>query len=370
MNFPVLYHRGRSGALYQWQVFTKGGTIFTEYGQVGGEKQISEKEAEPKNVGKSNETTPEQQADNEAESMYWFKLERKYFKTIGECEERLVLPMLAPSKEFSETKKDVVYPVSVQPKLDGCRCLAFWESGDIVLLSRGGKPWDLPHIKNQLSFVLKPGDTLDGELYIHGKTFQQITKLIKSKNKAERESIQFHIYDIVDVAEESAPWKLRLNNLSAFGFNAVSAILSVDTHIKIVTTAAAYIEEDVYLLQSDFISQGYEGAMVRTMDGVYEWGYRSKGLLKVKSFDDHEYRIVGFTDGIGKNVGTVKWLCALPNDTVFSCAPTGNAEDRAQMFKDGASYIGKLLKVKHQGFTEEGFPRFPVGLGIRDPQDL
>lgn len=368
-QFPTLYHKGRSGAVYQWTVWADGSDILTEYGQIGGQMQTSCKKAEGKNIGKANETTPEQQAEIEAQALYKFKLDRKYSETIEACQEALFLPMLAPCKDFADTKKYVNYPCNAQPKLDGVRCLVFWEGDSVKLISRSGKAWDLPHISEQLALVLKKETVLDGELYIHGETFQSITKRLKSKIAGEKETISFHVYDVPVCDGLDLAWGLRYEHLIDFQDDLVNEEYKT-SKITVVETALLGDEDEVYMQQAEFLSQGYEGLMLRMMDGMYEWGYRSKSLLKVKQFDDHEFKIVGFSDGKGKNEGTVKWTCELPTGGTFDCAPTGVKADREQMFKDGAAYIGKLLKVKHQGYTEEGVPRFPVGIGFRDEMDL
>jgi DNA ligase-1 len=361
---PVLYHRGRKGVIYQWRVWAEDATIFTEYGQVDGQLQTTPgKTAEAKNVGRSNETTPEQQAVLEAQAMYTFKIERKYCATVEECQQRKLLPMLAPGKEFSETKKWVTYPCDVQPKLDGCRCLAYWDGDSIVLGSRSGKPWNLPHIVEQLRKVLPEDASIDGELFVPEISFQQITKLIKSKFAMERESVQYHVYDLPISGEEGLTWLDRKMALRAlFSVNALSSIVPV-------RTITAESEDDIIRLQSEFVRDGYEGAMVRLLDGIYEWGYRSKSLLKVKTFDDHEYRIVGFDNGRGKNETTVTWTCELPDGRRFNVAPIGKREHREQMLASAESYVGMLLKVKHFGYTDAGFPRFPGGIGVRPEED-
>ena len=82
MTFPILYHKGKGGALVQWRIWTRGDTIFTEHGQVGGKLQLTPGiKCESKNVGRSNETTPEEQANSEAKAMWIFKVERKYSET-------------------------------------------------------------------------------------------------------------------------------------------------------------------------------------------------------------------------------------------------------------------------------------------------
>lgn len=363
-KLPVLYHKGRTGAIYQWTIWTEGSEIVTEYGQVGGKMQIARKKAESKNVGRSNETTPEQQAESEARAEWKFNVDRKYSETIESSKEQLLAPMLAPTDSFEKTKKYVKYPCDVQPKLDGMRCLAYWEDARIVLLSRGQKEYNLPHIASAVASFLPKDWMLDGELYIHGETFQEITRLVKKYRKNETEKVQYHVYDC-PVSEDTRgfKWVKRQYQMQEL-LNPV--ILNAEFPVQIVKSWEAMYESTILGLQAGFIKAGYEGAIVRLWDGVYEWGYRSKSLLKVKTFDDAEWPIVGFSNGRGKNETTVKWTCALPDGRTFDCAPTGKREDRERMLAEGEQHIGKMLKVKYFGLTDDGIPRFPIGLAFRE----
>ena len=107
MKLPILYHKGKSGAIYSWKIWTEGETIWSEHGQIDGEKQIAERLATAKNVGKANETTDEQQAELEAKSMHTFKLERKYSLSKEEADEPMLLPMLAHDY-YKHIKKEVM----------------------------------------------------------------------------------------------------------------------------------------------------------------------------------------------------------------------------------------------------------------------
>jgi len=48
------------------------------------------------------------------------------------------------------------------------------------------------------------------------------------------------------------------------------------------------------------------------------------------------------------------------------CAPKGTVEEKREWFRTGSSYIGKKLSVKFQELTDEGLPRFPIGIAFRD----
>ena len=131
-------------------------------------------------------------------------------------------------------------------------------------------------------------------------------------------------------------------------------------------------EVDVIIKQAQFVSEGYEGAMVRNKDGKYGLGKRSSDLQKVKSFLDGEYEIIGFEEGSGNDAGTVIWQCRTaptsdyPYGNDFMVRPRGTREQRREWYENGTQYIGRMLTVRYQELTDDGIPRFPVGVAIRD----
>ena len=366
----TLFHKGKKDAIYQWSVWTEGADIVTESGQVDGKLQLTRKTATPKNVGRSNATTSEQQALLEAKAMHKKKLDLKYYESIEDAENEVIfLPMLA--SDFEKRKNKVSYPADVQPKLDGVRCLAYWDGDEVKLMSRGGKQWEnCNHIARELEDCLPKGWVLDGELYIHGKTFQEITKLVK-KWRPESVDVEFHVYDIprteIRNEENLSDWDGRMIDLYKF-FGILYEHQS--SYIFTVTTYQADTEEDVYKLQSQFLEEGYEGAIVREYDGMYRFGYRSNKLLKVKNFMDEEYEVIDYTTGVGKFDGCVIWICKNTNDDEFKVVPQGTMEHRKELYEDADKYIGEMLKVQFFELTDDGIPRFPVGIGFRLKEDM
>ena len=364
-QYPTLYHTGKSGAVVQWNIWTEGADIVTEWGQIGGKMQTARKTAIGKNIGKINETSPEGQAVLEANAMHKKKTDLKYSLSIEEAKKEVFLPMLATS--FEKRLDKVTYPVDVQPKLDGVRCMAFWEGDSVKLMSRGGKYWECSdHISEQLEGVLPKGWVLDGELYLHGATFQEITKLVK-KLRSESVSIEYHVYDVPRTDEyNEGEWDLhRMEALADFR-NSIEGL----ENITVTDTYQANSENEVYELQSLFLEQGYEGAIVREADGVYRFGYRSNKLLKVKNFMDEEYKIVNFTTGVGKFDGCIVWICETESGEQFKVVPQGTMEERQEAYETASNHIGEMLKVKFFELTDDGIPRFPVGLGIRLVEDM
>lgn len=362
----TLYHKDKSGGLRVWSVWCEGDYVYTEYGVLDGALQISKKRCVAKNVGRSNETTPEKQAFLECEAMYQFRLARKYSATPDDAQEQLLLPMLAhkwDQKKHSTPEEGWF----AQPKFDGVRCLAAWVQGDIHLLSRQGKRYTLPHIVESLKQVMPKDSIFDGELYVHGMPLQQTISLVK-KLQPESTKVGYFVYDAPQVnGDDEQPFVDRylhymecIRGPKEFRRNVefINPVRSriVNTHELQVE---AYLE---YMLE-----EGYEGAMLRHPEGVYRWGYRSQDLLKVKVFQDAEFEVVGFKDGRGKMEGHIIFECKNDvNDSTFDVVPKASMAERAKMFKNGQSYIGRSYTVRFFDRSIDQIPRFPVGIAFQE----
>jgi len=370
LYLPALYHQGSKGAIVQWQVWTVNDEIHTLYGQVDGKQQQAMKKAVGKNTGKANATTAEEQAQLEAKAMWTKRLEGKYSETIEEAKETVFLPMLA--HKFADYKKNLVYPVDVQPKLDGLRCLVFWRKNRVCFLSRGGKDYtSLDHLGKKIACWLPKDFILDGELYLHGLTLQEINRRVKKYRPGKTEEIQYWCYDGFPLSDhDTLPWQLRFASLRGL-WSSIEA--EERDQCRLVRTTTVDNEADVLTLQQEYMQTGFEGAIVRARTGpnvFYTLGHRNQGLLKVKSFDDTEFPVIGFKEGVGRFEKAVVWTCKLPSGETFDCVPKGTMEQKREWFANGHKYIGKLLTVKHQGTSETGVPLFPVGLGFRLEEDL
>jgi len=372
IKLPILYHQAKGGDLRQWQVWTDGKYIVTEYGQVGGKLQQSQKTAEGKNLGRANATSPAEQAELEAKSLWNYKVERKYSETPEGAKETLPLPMLAHSFKGTKKKK-FIYPAHSQPKLDGVRCLAARdETGEITLTSRQGKPWHLPIIAAQLDTWLPDDMMLDGEVYIHGMSCQKITSLARSANpdgKSYKEAsaeLVYHVYDMpVFDGCEILTWEERA--IALYGTRGLTESESVHS----VQVDSVKNEADLWAMHGKYISEGYEGAILRGLQGQYLWGYRSADLLKVKQFQDAEFQVLDARDGKGKMKGCVVFICRNDlTDATFECTMKVTMDERRRMYEQRDQYIGQQLTVRFFDRTDDQIPRFPVGIVFRDTIDL
>ena len=382
-QLPTLYKRTSTGAIQQWTITVADATITTTYGQVGGAMQTtSDTITEGKNIGRSNETTPQQQAQLEATAQHEKKRKSGYVADLATAQrggtddviEGGVLPMLA--KVYEDRADKVTFPVAVQPKLDGHRCIAVIEASgafgvSVSLWSRTRKPIkSMPHIVAELRSIfaerLRTGEitdgmyVTDGELYVHSHRdrFEQLTSLIRpDEPRPGHEVVEYHVYDIVS----QQPFLDR--------FRALEHTFDTAKHIRLVETHIAAHVAQLMGHYDYFRGAGYEGAMARQLHLPYEHK-RSDQLLKLKDFVDAEFKIVGVEEGRGKLKGHVgAFVCEVPvSDGVTTCAVklAGDTSVLAQAWQQPDKWIGKMLTVKYQGRTATGSLRFPTGLRLRD----
>jgi len=362
---PTVYKKTSTGKIQQWRAWVEetdtGYLLKVESGQTDGAK--TETAGQVIDEGKQGRSA-EEQAIFEATSKLNKKRDEAYFDSVEEAQTQVkLLPMLA--HPFEKRKHNISYPAVVQRKFDGVRCLAVLKSdGSVVLMSRKGKEFPhLNHIRDDIA--ANNSDTnlvLDGELYSDTLTFQELVGLVrrvtlKPGNDEQMLEVSLRVYDCID-----------LNNESDFSvrYETITGVCAGATYLSLVENIRVANETEIHSAQAQFVEEGYEGAMVRNLTGAYRIGKRSADLQKVKTFLDGEYTISGFVEGTGNEAGCVIWECETPDGQTFRVRPRGTQEARREHFENGSEYVGQQLTVRYQELTDDGVPRFPVGIAVRD----
>ncbi len=322
------------GKTQEWEIEVVGNSYRTIVGQKDGKKITSQwTVCAGKNIGKSNETTPEQQALLEATAARRKKLEKDYTENEGE-KTTFLQPMLADDYVKGETK--LTFPVYVQPKLDGVRCLCLKD----YFKSRNGKI---------LPTYISPSDfefTVDGELYEHGKDFNFIISEVK---KPKTYTLKYHVYDIII---PDTVFSKRYEVLSK---------ATLPANWELVPTYLVNTQEELDAKYDEFKKVlKYEGLMIR-LDKSYEHK-RTGVLLKMKEFKDAEFPVLDIVEGKGNRRGTAGYIVTKTKDgKKFRSNIEGPFEYLAEILKDKDKYIGGSATIEFFEYSKDKkIPRFPI----------
>lgn len=407
-ELPILYKEDANGRVRQWEVYAIGNKIYTKYGIQGMKLRTTPgKEAKGKNAGRSNATTATEQAKKEATSKWNKKKDNEGFAEDIDQQKKdeeegvsrhFYKPMLA---EDYKKVKNKIWPMLMQPKLDGVRCLCYIDRNDeIVKQSRQDKTFDLvDHFDKDLRVllsVLPKGTVLDGELYADGVSRQQILSRVKRTKTPHPDvkKVKYFIYDCFFPDDEEVVFGDRYDRLMrAFILVQKEMLQRIPDFTKrvpkeiedVIALFALGPFETLVLLETDcarnedevkenfarYIAEGREGAIIRNPEGVYEHK-RSKNLLKYKTFFDKEFTVIGAFEGKGQSKGLVIWKVKDPESGIeFDVVPKGSFESRARRWEDyqrnPQKYIGRLYEVKYLALTDDQIPNPAVGIGFRDP---
>ncbi len=275
------------------------------------------------------------------------------------------------SKEFSPMLASVfdpdklTFPKLASRKLDGIRCLV--RGG--VAVSRNEKP-----IRNRFiqSIIGDPSlNGLDGELMVgkpnDDKAFRNATSGVMSEDG--EPDFKFFVFD-------------SFHPTHGFEYRLESAQRAVekfgDKRVQVIEHKLIKSLKDLDRLEAKWLSEGYEGVMLRSLNGPYKFGRSTvtEGhLLKVKRFSDAEAVIIDYVEEVTSKdrtpKGTLgKFICRTPEGIEFGVGGGFTAEERKVFWKNRKAMIGKLVKYKHFTIGVKDAPRFPSFLGIRDENDL
>jgi DNA ligase-1 len=372
------------------------------HGKEGGKLTVKN---ESVTQGKQGRTVYEQ-AVLQAEARIKKQLAKNYRENRDDLFEELpIIAMLAKDASMEKLEKvkfKYKEGILVSDKLDGFRCLAkcfmspHFGIKTVTIESRTGEIYKVPHIEEELLGFMEPGDILDGELYVHGPVLEEISSAVKrtdpqekinetylkvakqlnkhgpdspeyAKAKTEyaqaneiakiRGQLEFRVFDFVTLYD---PFVVRLDKLNKY---ADERFIDGGKVFK-VAYITVFSKEELRAAHKDAVERGFEGVMVRTLEGEYESGKRSGGLWKYKEFMDAEFQILDIVPD--KQGHAVFVLRNNKNGNVFQCV-MGDMEQRAYYLANKHLFIGKWLMVKFQSLYKKTLiPQFPTGIMFRE----
>ena len=286
-----------------------------------------------------------------------------------------IKPMLASKFDFDKPPKG---EFEITEKLDGIRCLAIVENGNVTLYTRQGKVIEgCLEIENDLLTMYAcrgRNFVVDGELLATDCTYENVyketTKRVKNKDEV-KTGIIYKMFDMLEIEEfksckSSTPYRKRIGEL-VYSFDLCNKIVK-----NITVVDCLYIGKDiarVLELLEEYRLKGAEGLMVNLMDAPYEFK-RSKNILKVKVMQTADLRIIGFEEGQGKNKGKLGAILVDFKGGIVKVGSGFTDFDREFIWKNQHMYINRVVEVSYfeisKDKTGKESLRFPVFKEIRE----
>ena len=368
----TIFKKDTKGNIRFLTVKSEGIEIVQISGIIGTDSPVEHrKEAKPKNVGRANATTAEEQSLKECEAIIVDKLTKGYFNTPEEArDEEVILPMLALDYFKQEKKIPEDETIIVEPKWDGNRLLIDInpDKNYVKLISRQGKEvTTVPHLYNEALGILAQLQMsgagrliLDGELYAGTDyTFQECMSLIK-KEQPGQEVLQYIVYDVVDTTRPFIERKEMIQELlgtNKYGYYPENKRVICASPYNLVN------KHEVSYWFKEAIEMGYEGLMVKKLDGMYKINGRSSDLLKYKEFIDLPLTIL---DVVPSDARPDHGIVVVDyKGTEVRCGMKVSHEEREKILINKDKYIGEVAEIRFFEYTDEGSLRFPVYHGLK-----
>jgi DNA ligase-1 len=303
-------------------------------------------------------------------------------------------PMLASDYDESKLK----FPLLVQPKIDGVRGLNM----EGTLTGRSLKQHKNRHVTQSFSWPEFIG--FDGEMTLEGHSRHpdacRLTSSALGTITGEPD-LEWWVFDYVTAETVTLAYAERYKVL------AQQVYTLADHRVKLIpnwlVTSLAELEQ----ADSYFLSQGYEGTILRDPSGKHKDGRstpKEGGLLRIKRFVEEEGIVVSLTEGqengndatineLGRTersshqanmtpngmVGTLEVRLVkdvqmgektLPAGTLCTVsAGTMPHADRLRYFQEPGLIVGKLVKFKYFPKGVKDKPRFPTFQSVKEDSD-
>jgi DNA ligase-1 len=286
-------------------------------------------------------------------------------------------PLKAPSEPITDDQlHSLHYPIVGSPKLDGYRCTV-----DDLPFTSSMKRFPNIFINEELSDPMYRG--LDGELLVGSpndpNAYNNSSQIMSINGKPD-----FKLYAFDDWRYGNYKYKERW----------VDRVIKNEGRLIVLEQTILESPDEVLMYEKEVLSQGFEGAMIRSLTGLYKEGrcsFRDLNIFKRKPFVETEAIIIGFVEGrqnlnepvmnevgnmrrsshqenkIGKGIlGSFELKSDLWTLTFHAGLGEGfTQEDKQDVWNHRDSYLGRTVTIKYQKYGSRNRPRISSVIKIR-----
>ena len=286
-------------------------------------------------------------------------------------------PMLAKQADKVTNKKifDKVWMAS--RKIDGLRGSIFMgEDGKLHTASRGAMNYDAAMIeilenKSLINlFKENPGLIMDGECYHHGYTLQQLNSIARTQKTAVDYSVlQFYWYDIIDpnsTFDERWSYMQDIKDQMNFEFDPEREFKSGELRIQFVPQEEVIGWDNMMKLHNQYVSEGWEGLVVRDPDALYRPNGRTNDMIKIKIYKDDCFLVVDKEAGLRGSEDMV-FIMQMKDGRTFKAKPFGDRLQKEEYWDNfETKYKGHLGECKFFYYSDDGIPLQPAFKAFRE----
>lgn len=286
-------------------------------------------------------------------------------------------PMLAKQADKVTSKKIFDKEWYASRKIDGVRCLIYMgKDGKLHTASRGAMNYDaamceiLSHPTLLEIFKEYPGIILDGECYHHGLSLQKLNSVARTQVTAvDYEILQFYWYDIVDLNstfDERFALMQDIRDEFNLIFDPEKEFDYEELRIQFVPQELVTGWDNMMKLHNQYVSEGWEGLVIRDPDRVYKPNGRTNDMIKIKCYKSEDFLVVGYELGLRGNEDMV-FICQTNDGKEFKAKPLGDRLQKEEYVKNFDSlYKDHIGECKFFYYSDDGVPLQPCFKAFRD----
>lgn len=372
----------------EWHEPEHGYVIQRSYGQVGGKTTLSPKiivdRTKQKRTWKEQYTLQFNSETKKFLDKGYVEVEKhpeeytldelqSIFGEVKTNQYGVIKPQLAKQADKVTNPKIFDKEWLISRKLDGVKALFYYKDGEIHTASRGGEDYDpaTTHLREYPPlinfFKANPTIILDGELFVRGKTLQQISGAARmEKNAVDCDWLQYWIYDCYDtnnpdmIAKER--YKFLIEELN-HKFEIFVYLTIDDDSIKdpIRILGHEYVEgwDNMKKLHDKWVAEGFEGAVITDPSKPYKVGSRCNNLIKIKQYKSEDFTVVGYKLGL-RGSEDMTFTCELEDGRTFEAMPVGDRATKAEYVENfDNKYRGHKAECTFFNYSDDGIPTQP-----------
>lgn len=284
----------------------------------------------------------------------------------------VIKPQLAKQADKVTNPKIFNKEWLISRKLDGVKALFYWDGKAIHTASRGGEHYDYStvHLRTNPALVAffkeNPTIILDGELFVRGKTLQQLSGAARmEKNAYDCDWLQYWVYDCYNSADidmiASERYKFLEDKFAEAHNFPIYKSSEDESEAPIRLLGHEYVSgwDNMKKLHDEWVSVGFEGAVITDPSKPYKVGSRCNNLIKIKQYKSEDFKVIGYKLGL-RGSEDMTFTCELEDGRTFEAMPVGNREIKAEYVENfETKYKGHKAECTFFNYSDDGIPTQP-----------